>query len=148
MHHKHTQMSNCRLKIDIYESNTWKIQVPEIKWIIDVRVLRLKQALLSRKKWKYKIIWQNLIICIVSQCDQCLVRAQICKNTGRVRAHFFCKNTSIVRVKIQALTVKYLIFQKWQELSSLVAVLPIPGWAIWWSTRAFKVRTIIIWLIL
>ena len=42
------------------------------------------------------------------QCDQFLLRAQICKNTGGVRAHFFAK--------IRTLTVKYSIFRKWQEL--------------------------------
>ena len=40
--------------------------------------------------------------------DKFLIRAQICKNTGGVRAHFFAK--------IRALTVKYSNFQKWHEL--------------------------------
>ena len=37
----------------------------------------------------------------------------------------FCKDTSVVQVKIRALTVKYSIFKKWQELP-FFAVLPIP----------------------
>ena len=39
------------------------------------------------------------------QCDEFLIRA-----------HFFCKNTIVIRVKIRALRVKYSIFQKRQDL--------------------------------
>ena len=48
-----------------------------------------------------------------SQCDEFLVRAQICKNTGGYE-RIFCKNTSVIRVRIQALIVNYSIFQKGQ----------------------------------
>ena len=44
-------------------------------------------------------------------CDEFLIQALICKNTGGVRAHFL-PNYERCMGKIRALTVKYSIFQK------------------------------------